>query len=83
MPRYKPYSYEQTKMIPINFDDQILEDSFEQSETESIFTSRQKEGGCTVETILYDTQPFQNTSLWGELWVTMGENPALPCQKDF
>jgi len=29
MPRYKPYSYEQTQMIPLSFDRQILPGTFE------------------------------------------------------
>jgi hypothetical protein len=29
MPRFKPYSYEQTKMIPLSFERQILPGTFE------------------------------------------------------
>lgn len=29
MPRYKPYNYNQTKLIPINYENQIQPGSFE------------------------------------------------------
>jgi transposase len=58
MPRYKNYSYNQTKLLPINFSEQILPGSFEytlnylvDNELDlSVFDSRyhNDETGCTA-----------------------------------
>ena len=38
MPRFKPYSYEQTKMIPLSFDRQILPGTFEYTISKTVNT---------------------------------------------
>jgi hypothetical protein len=38
MARYKPYSYDQTKLIPISYDRQILPGTFERTLSEVIDT---------------------------------------------
>ena len=38
MARYKPYSYEQTKLLPVSYDRQILPGTFEHTLSEVIET---------------------------------------------